>query len=83
MKNSTYSSPGYRNVSAESHRDAAEKFALTEARRKYGRNGHVGALTAGAGSQDGRVQEWSAFIGKPATSGGTDGCNFNLTTYAN
>ena len=83
MKNSTYSSNGYRNVSAESHREAAEKFALTEARRKYGRTGRVGALTAGPASSDRRVAEWSAFIGKPAVGGGTAGHTIGLNTFAN
>lgn len=78
-----YSSHGRRNVSAESHGDAAEKFALAEARRKYGRTGRVGSVTACARSQDGRLQEWSAFIGNPAykQTNATDGHAINFTTF--
>ena len=66
-----YHASGFRSVSAASHQDAAERFGVTAARRLFGRRGRVGALTAGAYTVDGTIQEWSVFIGRPGRGGRT------------
>jgi hypothetical protein len=73
-----YTTAGMRAVTAESMSEAAEIFALRIGRRKYGRRARVAARNQTAHSQDGRVAEFSVFVGRPV-AGGTDGHNINLT----
>ena len=75
-----YLAHGFKNVSAESHRDAAERFGLTAARRVFGRRGGIAALTAGCCSVDGMTREWSIFIGTLGHGRGTTGHTIHVVT---
>jgi hypothetical protein len=82
MSTITYTSPGFRPCLAERHDEAAEIFALRAARKQYGRNAVVGALTAGSHSMDNTCAEYSAFIGyKTRGQNGICGHNIHLTIY--
>jgi hypothetical protein len=70
----TFRSEGFRDVQAESAREAAEIFATRQARREYGRNGHFRTMRLDIWTENGRSHTFEAFIGKPvpgerATSG--------------
>jgi hypothetical protein len=58
-----YSCSGFRSVRSDDIREAAKIFALRSARRSFGRSGRVGPLNAECWTRDGRVVEFSAFIG--------------------
>lgn len=74
-----YTCAGFRPVRAEGNRDAAMVFATREAVKRYGKKGLVRVLNENARSQDGRVVEWDAFIGKVSGRNETTGHNFHLT----
>lgn len=73
-----YSCAGFRSVRSDSIRFAAEIFALRSARRSYGRSGRVGPLNAECWTVDGRVVEFSAFIGY-RSGDGLEGRNVRFT----
>ena len=73
-----YTCAGFRPVRAEGNRDAAMVFAIREAVKRYGKKGLVRVLNENARSQDGRVVEWDAFIGKVSGRNETTGHNFHL-----
>jgi len=75
-----YLAHGFKNVTAKSHRDAAEKFGLTAARRTFGRRGRIAALSAGSCSADGTTREWSIFIGTLGLGRGTTGHTIHVVT---
>jgi|688.fasta_scaffold209390_2 hypothetical protein len=74
-----YTTAGRRPVNAESMRDAAEVFALREARTLFGRWAYVRLLNCNGQSFDGRVAEWQAFVGYRTGAGETTGRNVHLT----
>ena len=74
-----YTCAGFRPVRAEGNRDAAMIFATREAVKRYGKEGLVRVLNENARSQDGRIIEWNAFIGKATGRNETTGHNFHLT----
>lgn len=74
-----YTCAGFRPVRAEGNRDAAMVFATREAVKRYGKKGLVRILDENARSQDGRVVEWQAFIGKVLGRNEAAGHNFHLT----
>ncbi len=77
----TFKTSGFKSVKAETMRQAAERLALTMARKKYGRTARVAALCAG-GWVPGWSQEFSAFIGYPLRNGPeTVGHNVTFTLY--
>lgn len=61
----TFRADGFRDVQAESHREAARIFADRQARRDYGRNGFCRTLRADGRTFDGKMHTFEAFIGKP------------------
>jgi len=77
MKN--YTSSGFRNVQAESMKEAAEIFANRAARRKYGRSAYSRTCTQQSHSQDGSLAEYSAFIGYKTGQHETSGSNIQFT----
>ena len=58
-----YSCAGFRSIRSDSIGFAAEVFALRSARRSFGRSARVGPVNAEFWTRDGRVVEFSAFIG--------------------
>lgn len=74
-----YSCAGFRSVRSDDIREAAKIFALRSARRSYGRSGRVGPLNAECWTRDGRVVEFSAFIGYPTGHNETTGHNVRFT----
>ena len=74
-----YTTAGRRAVNAMSMRDAAETFALRQARALFGRNAYVRTLTLGSQSFDNTVGEWQAFVGYRTGSNETTGRNIHLT----
>jgi len=81
MNTNTYHCRRMRPITTDgSATDAAEEFAGRMARREFGRRtGTVGALTPGAYSRDGRVHEFSAFIGRRTGRNEITGHNVHLT----
>jgi len=70
----TFSADGFRDVQAESARDAAEIFATRQARRDYGRNGHCRTIRLDSWTESRKSYTFQGFIGRPvrgenATSG--------------
>jgi hypothetical protein len=70
----TFRADGFRDVQAESAREAAEIFATRQARRDYGRNGHCRTIRLDSWTEGGKSHMFEAFIGRPvrgenATSG--------------
>jgi hypothetical protein len=76
---SKYISNGFRAVDAENITAAAEIFATRAARREFGKRGHARTCTMGSHSADGRLAEFSAFIGRTAGRNETTGHNIHLT----
>jgi hypothetical protein len=74
-----YSCAGFRSIRSDDIRDAAKIFALRSARRSFGRSGRVGPLNAECWTRDGRVVEFSAFIGYPTGHNETTGHNVRFT----
>jgi hypothetical protein len=72
---------GFRSVNADSMSEAAQIFAGRSARQNYGRNGCCRTCTMGAYSQDGRLAEYSAFIGRKTGPNETTGHNIHFTVY--
>lgn len=73
-KLATFRADGFRDVQAQSARDAAEIFATRQARRDYGRNGHCRLIRLDNWTTNGQSWTFNAFIGRPvrgenATSG--------------
>ena len=77
----TYTTNGCKSVTAESMKEAAQIFAQRMARKEFGKRGGCRTCTIEAYAQDGRLAEFSAFIG--ITRGHeTTGHNVNFTVYA-
>jgi hypothetical protein len=74
-----YTTAGRRSVNASSMRDAAETFALRQARALFGRNAYVRTLNLGSQSFDNTVGEWQAFVGYRTGQNQTTGRNIHLT----
>lgn len=77
-----YTANGFKSVMAERITEAAQVFANRAARREFGRKGYCRTCTQGAYSQDGRLAEYSAFIGYTTGRNETTGHNINFTVYA-
>lgn len=73
---------GFRSVTATSMRDAASIFATRAARRSYGRRGYASLLAARAWSEDGRLSEFSAFVGYATGPHETTGHRVYFTVHA-
>lgn len=76
-----YTCNGFKSVKAETMKEAAEIFANRAAKRKYGRSAYCRTCTQGAYAQDGRLAEYSAFIGYTTGQNETSGNNINFTVY--
>jgi hypothetical protein len=76
-----YTCRGFRPVSAESLREAAEIFAAREARRQFGRSGYARTCTMGSYTQDGATAEFTAFIGVRTGRHETTGHNYSFTVH--
>lgn len=67
----TYHSDGFRSIrqsdAVRSAEDAARVFAGRQARREYGRTGHVRTLRADSWTRDGSSATFEAFIGRPGS----------------
>lgn len=74
-----YICSGFNSVKAENMSEAAEVFANRAAKRKYGRKGYCRTCNMGSHSQDGRMAEYSAFIGYKTGQNQTTGGNINFT----
>jgi hypothetical protein len=74
-----YSCAGFRSIRSDSIGFAAEVFALRSARRSFGRSARVGPVNAECWTRDGRVVEFSAFIGYPTGRNETTGHNVRFT----
>jgi len=75
-----YSCNGFRDVTAETMVEAAEKFAGRMARQRFGRRGYVRTLNQNAYAADGRLAEYSSFIGLNRGNE-TTGSNVNFTVH--
>jgi hypothetical protein len=73
----TFRADGFRDVQAESAREAAEIFAARQARRDYGRAGFCRTLRLDSWTENGNSHTFEAFIGKPVRGdrGTTSGHN--------
>lgn len=79
-----YTCNGYRSIpvnTVDSMREAAEIFGNRAARREFGNRGHVGAICQTAHSQDGRLGEYSAFIGCSSGQNQMSGHNINFSVF--
>jgi hypothetical protein len=74
-----YSCAGFRSVRSDDIREAAKVFALRSARRSYGRSARVGPLNAECWTRDGRIVEFSAFIGHRVRPNELSGHNVRFT----
>jgi hypothetical protein len=72
---------GFQSVTAENMSEAANIFANRAARRKYGKSGYARTCVQGSYAQDGRLAEYSAFIGYTTGRNETTGHNINFTVY--
>ena len=68
-----------RGVSAESMDDAAKLFAQRMARKQFGIRGYALRPVAGSYTEDGRLVEYSAFIGYSTGRNQTTGRNVHFT----
>lgn len=76
-----YVSSGFRSVTTESIREAAEIFANRAARKSYGKRGYARTCNMSAHAQDMRLAEFSAFIGYTTGKNETTGHNINFTVH--
>lgn len=74
-----YTANGHRPITAETMKEAAEKFAGIKARARYGRRGYCRTCTLRSWSQDNTLGEFSAFIGYRTAPQETTGANVNFT----
>lgn len=74
-----YTSNGFKSVTAETMKQAAEVFATRAARRKYGRAAYTSTCTMSGHTPDGQLAEFSAFIGYSTGRNETTGSNINFT----
>lgn len=82
IKLATFRADGFRNVQAESARDAAEIFATRQARRDYGRKGHCRTMRLNSWSESGKSYTFEAFIGRPVSGeNSTSGRNVWVYVY--
>ena len=75
----TFTCSGFQNVKAETINEAAEIFAKRAARKKYGIRGYCRTIREDAYAQDGRLSEFSAFIGYKTGQNETSGNNISFT----
>ena len=75
----TYLSNGFRSIQAEGMKDAAEIFALRQARKEYGKAATVRTLNIRAHAQDNSFAEFEAFIGRRTGKHETTGHNLHFT----
>lgn len=78
-KTMRYTSNGFRSVTAESMMQAAHIFAHRAARKRYGRRAYSRTCIMSAHAQDGRLAEFSAFIGYTTGRNETTGNNIHFT----
>jgi hypothetical protein len=76
-----YTCNGFKSVTTETMSEAANIFANRAARQKYGKSGYARTCTQGAYAQDGRLAEYSAFIGYGTGRNETAGHNINFTVH--
>lgn len=62
---SLYICHGFKPVEADSAKEAAETFANRQARREYGKRGHVRTKRLDSWSEDGTHHTYEFFIGRP------------------
>lgn len=74
-----YVTSGMRGVSAESMADAAKVFAQRLARKSYGSRGYALRPVGGSYTEDGRLVEYSAFVGYSTGRNETTGKNVHFT----
>lgn len=73
---------GFRSVAGDiSISEAAEIFASRAARREFGKTGYARTCAMGSHAQDGRLAEFSAFVGYRTGLGETTGRNINFTVF--
>ncbi len=76
-----YTCNEFKGVTAESIKEAAKIFATRAAKRKYGRAAYCRTCTMGSYAEDGRLAEFSAFIGYTTGQNETSGNNINFTVH--
>ena len=75
-----FCSSGFRPVTADDERAAAETFASRQARREYGKSGYVYLLRLDSWSENGSCTTYDAFIGHKAQGeNATVGHNISIT----
>jgi len=77
----TFTCSGFQSVKADTITAAAEIFAKRAARKKYGRSGYCRTIREDAYAQDGRLSEFSAFIGYKTGPCETSGSSISFTVY--
>ncbi len=76
-----YACTGFRAVEADGMGESAAVFAKRMAVRRYGKRGYCAILNETARAQDGRLAEYSAFVGYSTGRNETSGHNFNFTVH--
>jgi hypothetical protein len=65
----------------ETAKDAARVFAARYARKMFGKRGTATAIRADSWTQDGRIHNFQAFVGRHTSNGGVSGRNEYFTVY--